>query len=164
MTTRVGINGFGRIGRQVLRTIKERHPEALQVVAINDLTDTATNAHLFKYDSSYGIYPGSVEGHVRRLHSHRRPRGQGHGRARPVTASLGRPRRRYCRRVHGFLHRRISRIGAQGGRGPRRSSSPRPRRGGGTRPSFSASMRIPTTPRPMTSYRTPRARRTASPP
>ena len=61
MTTRVGINGFGRIGRQVLRTIKERHPDSLQVVAINDLTDTATNAHLFKYDSSYGIYPGSVE-------------------------------------------------------------------------------------------------------
>ena len=61
MTTRVGINGFGRIGRQVLRAIKERHPDSLQVVAINDLTDTATNAHRFRYDSSYGIYPGSVE-------------------------------------------------------------------------------------------------------
>ena len=61
MTTRVGINGFGRIGRQVLRAIKERHPDSLQVVAINDLTDTATNAHMFRYDSSYGIYPGSVE-------------------------------------------------------------------------------------------------------
>ena len=61
MTTRVGINGFGRIGRQVLRAINERHSEALQVVAINDLTDTATNAHMFRYDSSYGIYPGTVE-------------------------------------------------------------------------------------------------------
>ena len=61
MTTRVGINGFGRIGRQVLRAINERHAEALQVVAINDLTDTATNAHMFRYDSSYGIYPGTVE-------------------------------------------------------------------------------------------------------
>ena len=61
MTTRVGINGFGRIGRQVLRAINERHSEALQVVAINDLTDTATNAHLFRYDSNYGIYPGTVE-------------------------------------------------------------------------------------------------------
>ena len=61
MTTRVGINGFGRIGRQVLRAINERHAEALQVVAINDLTDTATNAHMFRYDSNYGIYPGTVE-------------------------------------------------------------------------------------------------------
>ena len=61
MTNRVGINGFGRIGRQVLRAINERHSEALQVVAINDLTDTATNAHMFRYDSSYGIYPGTVE-------------------------------------------------------------------------------------------------------
>ena len=59
--TRVGINGFGRIGRQVLRAINERHSEALQVVAINDLTDTATNAHMFRYDSNYGIYPGTVE-------------------------------------------------------------------------------------------------------
>ena len=57
---RVGINGFGRIGRQVLRTILERHP-ALEVVAVNDLTDVRTNAHLFKHDSTYGRYPGAVE-------------------------------------------------------------------------------------------------------
>jgi len=61
MTTRVGINGFGRIGRQVLRAIMERQPDKLEVVAVNDLTDTKTNAHLFKYDTIYGIYPGSVE-------------------------------------------------------------------------------------------------------
>ena len=61
MATRVGINGFGRIGRQVLRAIIERHPDKLEVVAVNDLADTATNAHLFKYDTNYGIYPGSVE-------------------------------------------------------------------------------------------------------
>jgi glyceraldehyde 3-phosphate dehydrogenase len=61
MVTRIGINGFGRIGRQVTRAIKERHPDKLQVVAINDLADTKTNAHLFKYDSNYGIYPGTVE-------------------------------------------------------------------------------------------------------
>ena len=61
MTTRVGINGFGRIGRQVLRATRERHPDALEVVAVNDLTDTQTNAHLFKYDSNYGAYPGTVE-------------------------------------------------------------------------------------------------------
>jgi glyceraldehyde 3-phosphate dehydrogenase len=61
MVTRIGINGFGRIGRQVTRAIKERYPDKLQVVAINDLADTKTNAHLFKYDSNYGIYPGTVE-------------------------------------------------------------------------------------------------------
>ena len=61
MATRIGINGFGRIGRQVLRTIIENHPKDLEVAAVNDLTDTRTNAHLFKYDSSYGIYPGTIE-------------------------------------------------------------------------------------------------------
>ncbi|GAB4524455.1 MAG: type I glyceraldehyde-3-phosphate dehydrogenase [Anaerolineales bacterium] len=61
MAVKVGINGFGRIGRQVLKAIKERHGDELQVVALNDLFDADTNAHLFKYDSNYGIYPGSVE-------------------------------------------------------------------------------------------------------
>ena len=61
MATRIGINGFGRIGRLVLRAILERHRDTLSVVAINDLTDTTTNAHLFKYDSNYGVYPGTVE-------------------------------------------------------------------------------------------------------
>ena len=61
MATRVGINGFGRIGRQVLRAILERHPETIEVAAVNDLTDAKTNAHLFKYDSNYGVYPGKVE-------------------------------------------------------------------------------------------------------
>jgi glyceraldehyde 3-phosphate dehydrogenase len=59
--TKVGINGFGRIGRQVFRTITERHTNTLEVVAINDLGNAKTNAHLFKYDSTYGVYPGSVE-------------------------------------------------------------------------------------------------------
>ena len=57
---RVGINGFGRIGRQIARTIRERHPDTLELVAVNDLTDPATNAHLFKYDTNYGIYDGNV--------------------------------------------------------------------------------------------------------
>jgi glyceraldehyde 3-phosphate dehydrogenase len=61
MTVRVGINGFGRIGRQVFKAIRERHPEALEVVAINDLMDPKTNAHLLKYDTNYGRYPGTVE-------------------------------------------------------------------------------------------------------
>jgi glyceraldehyde 3-phosphate dehydrogenase len=61
MTVRVGINGFGRIGRQVLKALIERHPDDVEVVGINDLFDTATNAHLFKYDSNYGVFPGDVE-------------------------------------------------------------------------------------------------------
>ena len=61
MTTQVGINGFGRIGRQVLKAIKERHGDSLEVVAINDLYPPETNAHLFKYDTNYGIYDGSVD-------------------------------------------------------------------------------------------------------
>jgi glyceraldehyde 3-phosphate dehydrogenase len=58
--TRIGINGFGRIGRQSLKAMLERHPNELDVVAINDLAPTATNAHLFKYDSTYGRYHGEV--------------------------------------------------------------------------------------------------------
>lgn len=61
MAVKVGINGFGRIGRLVFRTIKERHPDAIEVVAVNDLFDPETNAHLLKYDSTYGPYPGTVE-------------------------------------------------------------------------------------------------------
>ena len=61
MVTRVGINGFGRIGRQVLRATMSRYPEVLDVVAVNDLADSRTNAHLFKYDTNYGTFPGTVE-------------------------------------------------------------------------------------------------------
>lgn len=61
MATRIGINGFGRIGRQVLKAMLERHPGDLEVVAINDLFDSKTNAHLLKYDSNYGKFEGSVE-------------------------------------------------------------------------------------------------------
>jgi glyceraldehyde 3-phosphate dehydrogenase len=61
MPTKVGINGFGRIGRQALKSMLERHSDEIKVVGVNDLLDTKTNAHLFKYDSNYGVYPGSVE-------------------------------------------------------------------------------------------------------
>lgn len=61
MTIRVGINGFGRIGRQVLRAAREQGVADLDFVAINDLTDTRTLAHLFKYDSVHGAYSGEVE-------------------------------------------------------------------------------------------------------
>ena len=60
MSTKVGINGFGRIGRQSLKAMLENHPD-IEVVAVNDLVDTKTNAHLFKYDSNYGRFNGSVE-------------------------------------------------------------------------------------------------------
>ncbi|MDR1313331.1 MAG: type I glyceraldehyde-3-phosphate dehydrogenase [Deltaproteobacteria bacterium] len=61
MTIKVGINGVGRIGRQELKAILARHPDKLQVVAVNDLYDVNTNAHLFKYDSNYGRFNGKVE-------------------------------------------------------------------------------------------------------
>lgn len=60
MVTKVGINGFGRIGRQVLKAILEKYPEDLDVVAVNDLFPPETNAHLFKYDSNYGRFDGTV--------------------------------------------------------------------------------------------------------
>jgi len=61
MATKVGINGFGRIGRLALKAIIQRCGGKVEVMAVNDLTDAKTNAHLFKYDSNYGIYPGKVE-------------------------------------------------------------------------------------------------------
>ncbi|MFC2014947.1 type I glyceraldehyde-3-phosphate dehydrogenase [Chloroflexota bacterium] len=61
MATKIGINGFGRIGRLTFRSINKYHPKELEIVAINDLTDTKTNAHLLKWDSTYGAYPGDVK-------------------------------------------------------------------------------------------------------
>jgi glyceraldehyde 3-phosphate dehydrogenase len=61
MAIRIGINGFGRIGRLSLRTIMQRYPGELEVVAINDLTDARTNAFLLAHDSNYGSFPGGVE-------------------------------------------------------------------------------------------------------
>ncbi len=61
MAVKVGINGFGRIGRQVFKVIQEQFADEIEVVAVNDLTDNDTLAHLLKYDSVYGKYPGTVE-------------------------------------------------------------------------------------------------------
>jgi len=61
MTVKIGINGFGRIGRQVLKAMKEKYRDEFDVVAVNDLFAPETNAHLFKYDSNFGIYAGTVE-------------------------------------------------------------------------------------------------------
>ena len=60
MAIKIGINGFGRIGRLTLRAINQYHQGEIEVVAVNDLADTKTNAHLLKWDSSFGKYPGTV--------------------------------------------------------------------------------------------------------
>jgi glyceraldehyde 3-phosphate dehydrogenase len=57
---RVGINGFGRIGRQSLKAILDRHADALEIVAVNDLADPQTSAHLLAYDTNYGRFPGTI--------------------------------------------------------------------------------------------------------
>jgi glyceraldehyde 3-phosphate dehydrogenase len=61
MTTKVGINGFGRIGRQVFKVIRDNYGDSLDVVAVNDIGDIPTMAHLLKYDSNYGKFDGTVE-------------------------------------------------------------------------------------------------------
>ncbi len=61
MAVKVGINGFGRIGRQSFKAMLDYYPEDIDVVAVNDLFDANVNAHLLKYDSNYGAFPGSVE-------------------------------------------------------------------------------------------------------
>jgi glyceraldehyde 3-phosphate dehydrogenase len=68
MTTKIGINGFGRIGRNVLRAIAEHGRDDIEVVAINDLAPPATNAHLFRYDSVHGRFPGEAKLEAATLH------------------------------------------------------------------------------------------------
>ena len=160
MTTRVGINGFGRIGRQSLKALIERAPD-VEVVAVNDLVDAKMNALLFKRDSTYGTYPGEVEagdssiiidGREIKILAEKDPGG----------AAVGRPRRRHRAREHGPLHRTPRRPRPTSPPAPRRSSSaPRPR--ARTSPSCSASTRTATTRRPTTSSATPAAPRTAWP-
>ncbi len=73
MAARVAINGFGRIGRNILRAAIGRKTEDLEFVAVNDLTDAETLAHLFKYDSVHGIFPGEVRTEDDLLHISGRP-------------------------------------------------------------------------------------------
>ena len=61
MTTKIAINGFGRIGRQVTKALFKHHNDTFDLVAVNDLGDVHTMAHLFKYDTNYGIFDGTVE-------------------------------------------------------------------------------------------------------
>ena len=91
MAVKVAINGFGRIGRLVLRALIESGRKDIEVVAINDLADVKTNAHLLKYDSVHGR--GAVRRRGRGRHADRqRPRHQGGAAARPDPAALGRAR------------------------------------------------------------------------
>ena len=112
MPVRVGINGFGRIGRNFFRAAKASGAD-IDIVAVNDLTDAATLAHLLKYDSVLGRYKGDVA-HSRRHHRRRR----GPSRSSPSRSrrpALGRSRRRHRARVDGLL-RRPARRGAHHGR------------------------------------------------
>ncbi len=61
MAAKIGINGFGRIGRLTYRAIHQFHRDSLDVAVVNDLTDVKTNAHLLKWDSNYGRFPGEIE-------------------------------------------------------------------------------------------------------
>ena len=104
MVTKVAINGFGRIGRLVLRAIVESGRKDIEVVAINDLGPVETNAHLLRFDSVHGRFPHEVTvdgdtidvgGHKIKVHGDQEP-----GR----TAAQG-SRRRHRARVHRHLHR-----------------------------------------------------------
>ena len=97
MTVRVGINGFGRIGRNFFRAAKQRGAD-IDFVAVNDLGSLETMAHLLKYDSVLGILPHDDQGD-RRRHLGRRRRAAGAVRARPEGPAVGRPRRRRRHRV-----------------------------------------------------------------
>ena len=103
MTVKIGINGFGRIGRNFFRAAKERGFD-FDFVGVNDLGDAATMAHLLKYDSVFGRFPGDVSVERRRAHRRRR-RAPLLRRARPgqppVEGAGGGDRDR----VHGHLHR-----------------------------------------------------------
>ena len=113
MTVRVGVNGFGRIGRNFWRAVDSLDHD-IEIVAVNDLTDNKTLAHLLKYDSIMGKLPYEVT--ASDGVDHRRRQGdQGAVRARSRRAAVERPGRRRRHRVHGLLH--------QGGRGGKHLSA-----------------------------------------
>ena len=124
MTVRVGINGFGRIGRNFFRAVQASGAD-IEIVGVNDLTDTKTLAHLLKYDSVHGRFAGDVS--VRRR---RRSRVGGKtitvfAERDPADLPWGDARRRRRRRVHRLLHRRHQGAARTSTPAPRRSSSPR---------------------------------------
>ena len=111
MTVRVGINGFGRIGRNFFRAVAAAGAD-IEIVAVNDLGDNATLAHLLKYDTHPRPLPGRRSRVDRRRHRGRRQDDQDPRRARPGQPAVGRPRRRRRHRVDRLLHRRRPRRAA----------------------------------------------------
>ncbi len=115
MALRVGINGFGRIGRNVLRAIAEAGRKDIEVVGINDLGPVETNAHLMRYDSVHGRFPGEVKVSGDSIDV-------GFGPIRvtaerdPSKLPWKRPRRRHRAGMHRHLHRKGKGLGAPGGR------------------------------------------------
>ena len=133
MAVRVGINGFGRIGRNVFRAAYERGAD-IEWLAVNDLVDPKTIAHLLKYDSNYGPFPGTVEatdtsvvvdGKELRVLAERDP-GAHHRRVqrrlRVVDVQRRQPAHGTILRVPGDDRRRVRRAGDQGR--PRRRPGP----------------------------------------
>ena len=104
MSVKVAINGFGRIGRNVLRAIYEAGRTDIEVVAINDLGPVETNAHLLRYDSVHGRFPGEVKSR-RRLDRYRHGQDQSHRDQEPGRAAAQGSGRRHRARVHRHLHR-----------------------------------------------------------
>ena len=115
MALRVGINGFGRIGRLVFRAAMEAKRKDVTFVAINDLGTAEANAHLLRYDSVHGPYPGQGPGPQERDQG-RRHQGPGALRAGPGPACPGAPGCRHRARVHGPVHQQGSRLEAPGSR------------------------------------------------
>ena len=113
MSVRVGINGFGRIGRNVFRAAQESDAD-VEIVAVNDITDAGTLASPAQVRLGLRPLPGHGRG-ARRRAGHRRPRGQGARRARPGAAAVGRPRRRRRDRVDRPVHQARGRRQAPGG-------------------------------------------------
>ena len=114
MAVRVAINGFGRIGRNVLRAIVESGRRDIEVVTVNDLGPVETNAHLLRFDSVHGRFPACRHGRGR--HDRRRRRqDQGHRDQGPVAIAAPRPRRRHRARMHRHLHRARQGGGASDG-------------------------------------------------
>ena len=125
MAIRVGINGFGRIGRNFFRAQQQLGAD-IEIVALNDLGDAKTMAHLLKYDSVLGPFAGDVElgdGVITR----RRREDEDALRARPGGAAVGRPRRRRRARVDRASSPTATARRSTSTRARRRSSSPRPR-------------------------------------
>ena len=116
---KVGINGFGRIGRQVFKALRDYYPDEIEVVAVNDLTDNNTLAHLLKYDSNYGPFDGDVSATEHSIIVDG-DEISGLRRARPGQAALGRTGRGDRHRIDRRVHRCARRPGCTSTAGRRR--------------------------------------------